>query len=59
MQPIVPIHLHAPDQAVHDHFLCLYGLGKIYAVEHLDLIASALEKGPDLPQHTALGVSTT
>ena len=56
MQPIVPIHLHAPDQAVHDHFLCLYGLGKIYAVEHLDLIASALEKGPDLPQHTALGV---
>ena len=21
MQPIVPIHLHAPDQAAHDHFL--------------------------------------
>ena len=34
----------------------MHGLGKIYAVEHLDLIASALEKGPDLPQHTALGV---
>lgn len=34
----------------------MHGLGKIDAVEHLDLIASALEKGPDLPQHTALGV---
>ena len=34
----------------------MHGLGKIYAVEHLDLIAPALEKGPDLSQHTALGV---
>ena len=34
----------------------MHGLGKIYAVEHFDLIAPALEKGPDLPQHTALGV---
>ena len=34
----------------------MHGLGKIYAVEHLDLIAPALEKGPDLPQHAALGV---
>ena len=34
----------------------MHGFRKIYAVEHLDLIASALEKGPDLPQHTALGV---
>ena len=34
----------------------MHGLGKIDTVEHLDLIAPALEKGPDLPQHTALGV---
>ena len=34
----------------------VHGLGKVYAVEHLDLIAPALEKGPDLSQHTALGV---
>jgi len=34
----------------------VHGLGKIYAVEHFDLIAPALEKGSDLPQHTALGI---
>ena len=34
----------------------MHGLGKIYAVENLDLIAPALEKGPDLPQHAALGI---
>lgn len=34
----------------------MHGLGKIYAVEHFDFISPALEKGSDLPQHTALGV---
>ena len=34
----------------------MHGLGKIYAVEHFDLITPALEKGSDLSQHTALGV---
>ena len=34
----------------------MHGLGKIYAVEHFDLITPTLEKGSDLSQHTALGV---
>ena len=34
----------------------MHGLGKIYAVEHLDFIAPTLQKSADLSQHTALGV---
>ena len=34
----------------------MHGLGKVYAVEHLNFVAPFLQKRADLPQHTALGV---
>ena len=34
----------------------MHGLGKIYAVEHLDFVPTLLQERADLSQHTALGV---
>lgn len=34
----------------------MHGLGKVDAIEHLDLVPPALQESADLPQHTALGV---